>query len=296
MLVINQDKVVVIPLWTRAAPRQKPLWLLNSPWKAVKFSNKGKYLGIFLGPGATALDSFQGALGKLATREVKWKKANFSLFNKLESWNIYMATLTSYVDQLYVQPSEVTECLFATLKRFAGGVNGWIDVHGLGLLDQWHNFPIAARMPHLSNWAAIARCWLSLPSSTRGDYSRRLKNIPGLSKDNFDGSPLANMKYAMDNYKRLWKIEPRDILNDLTTALCAKKPELGHSQARRASCKQLQKTLYSSLKSSLLKVRHDGSLVKTTHPLEFVVSRWRKYFWRDHKHLARSSRPVEQQL
>ena len=287
-LTINQNKVVVIPLWKLGGGNMtKPSWLANSLWSNVKYALKGKYLGIVLGPDASATDSYSTSVEKLIAREKKWKQPQFSLFHKLEAWNVYLATLPSYVDQLFIQPLEVATTYSDTLKRFVGGVHGWVDVHGLGMLDTWHNFPIAARIPHLTNWAAIARCWLSLPSHVRSDYRSRLGRLPGISYNNFSGSPIVNMTHAIDKYRELWKIEPREVLNDLKATIKSRKPDLSEFKARNLACKQLQKKLYSLLKPSLLKSRHDGSLVKTIHPLEFLVSRWRKHLWQDHKELAR---------
>ena len=141
-LVINQKKVVVVPLWTLNTDSDEvPSWLFASLWPLAKWDSKGKYLGVFLGPGATPMDSYNGALKKLQDRLSKWKGPHFSLFHKLELWNIYIITLFSYVDQVFVQPLEVTEAILKALKSFVGGAHGWIHPVGLAHLRSWYNFP-----------------------------------------------------------------------------------------------------------------------------------------------------------
>jgi hypothetical protein len=89
-------------------------------------------------------------------------------------------------------------------------------------------------------------------------------------------------------FMRKWGIEPNSEMDSLVSKIRHKKPSLALSQVKLLAAKGFQKHIYTKIKPRALVVDHLGDRLRTIHPLEYLVSRWRQYFWKDHPALARS--------
>ena len=99
-----------------------------------------------------------------------WRKTRCSMLHRIKAYNTFITTLTSYVDQLVIQPKEVTHKMCAHMRTIVGGVCGWTTPQTLPYLKANFNFPLATRMPEAYNFAAGARVWTLLPRVKRHHY------------------------------------------------------------------------------------------------------------------------------
>jgi hypothetical protein len=95
-----------------------------------------KYLGIWVGPGATNDQSFDGPVTKIGERMRMWSGFNLSTHEKIVVWNIYLLPLISYVAQVRTLTPSSNLSLLKILMRFVGGVHGWVDSIALGFFLQ----------------------------------------------------------------------------------------------------------------------------------------------------------------
>ena len=96
-------------------------WLVSSPWALVALALQARYLGVILGPSATAADNYKAPLKKLYQRAKIWLALPLGQAHKFLLWNTMLLPLFSYVDQFWRQPPSITSTLFATLGRLLGG-------------------------------------------------------------------------------------------------------------------------------------------------------------------------------
>ena len=111
-------------------------------------------MGFYLGPSATPADNYASAIKKAKTRVPKWRATRCAMLDRIKVYNTFIATLTSYVEQLVVQPKEVTQAMYASMRTIVGGVCGWTTPQTLPYLKTNFNFPLATRMPEAYNLAA----------------------------------------------------------------------------------------------------------------------------------------------
>ena len=63
--------------------------------------------------------------------EKLWKQVDLSLTQKFQVWNIYLAPILSYVEQVRELSKKDNLDLLSVLRKFVGGVNGLsIDISG----------------------------------------------------------------------------------------------------------------------------------------------------------------------
>jgi hypothetical protein len=88
-------------------------------------------------------------------------------------------------------------------------------------------------------------------------------------------------------FMRTWGVEPSQEMVSLTTEIRRKKPSLAVYQASLLAKRRFQKHIYTLIKPRALLESYEGEPLPTIHPREYLVTRWRTYFWKDDPSLAR---------
>ena len=133
-LVINTPKTICIPLWhTTMAQAGASLASAAPSWAGVKVASSGRYLGFQIGPGK-GRQSWETAGEKMLARSRIWPWSSLGLFYATSAYNVYVASLPSFVAQLEEYPEEFTQIEHAVLRKAAPGPYQWAmpdDLHRL---------------------------------------------------------------------------------------------------------------------------------------------------------------------
>eukprot|EP00973_Karenia_brevis_P094540 12423019-Karenia_brevis.AAC.1 len=125
-LSLNLNKTAAIPLWSMADPHhiQRLMKELCPLWASISISNKGKYLGFVIGPGAGD-DSWKKPLAKFESRVLQWAAKKLGLAMNVIAFNIYIAPVLEYVAQLEEVSTRVLNSTLWALRRLASGPGSW---------------------------------------------------------------------------------------------------------------------------------------------------------------------------
>ena len=128
-------------------------------WGDFKLDTKGKYLGVYLGPGAASL-SWEGPLKKYVSRcaYIASLKAGLAT-SALLYCSLAVASL-SFVMQICPIPAEVLVQEARALRRLAPGPGNWIPISALHNLDTLFELP--ASFTSLSLWGLATRARVAI--------------------------------------------------------------------------------------------------------------------------------------
>ena len=298
-LEVHTTKTTLLPLFDiNLDLLRETHWLKHSKWSQVTLDFKAKYLGIIVGPAATPDDSYQPALEKMAKKLQLWGPLSTSLFYKVRIWNVFLATITSYVDQFFLQPRHITDAANSILTKTIKGVHGWTTAESIGMFGKWFDFPIAARIPKLCNLAAITRAWTALGEKgiqiEREVYNRHSSRHPEDTNNFYNKFPqsiVTHMSQGFRATKQLGldgrRIDEETNIQDNTSANNNMNnheqvsDEGDHRKRKRIS---IQKKIYEGLLD-----RFGTSILPQTptptypqpasfHPERLCRSRWEQYF------------------
>jgi len=127
-LKINVSKTVVVPLYScEASHLQHQLSCLG--WSGVMVQKDvAKYLGFWIGPGATAETNFQEPLSKFHKRALFWlSKPELGPTLSTLAFNTFVLPTLSFVAQLYRAPPIIQQDIRQVALKLAKGPKGWID-------------------------------------------------------------------------------------------------------------------------------------------------------------------------
>ena len=112
-LVINPAKTIII---TAKPENEEPI----PGWTGVKFTSKGKYLGLVIGPGASVQENFAGPIDKLEQRVQAYTQVRqaMSVHRRIIVANIFLVSVLSYICQFYIIPDHLLPRIEAALKRW----------------------------------------------------------------------------------------------------------------------------------------------------------------------------------
>jgi hypothetical protein len=135
-LALNIHKTVFIPLWPIADEKslRNLIRELCPPWKDIKISMKGKYLGFQIGPGAEA-SSWTSPVAKYVKRVTEWEGNSTGLFWNSIYYNTFIVTTLEFVAQLEDITMKVTKAEEYAMRRLAPGPGNWITLKDLENLN-----------------------------------------------------------------------------------------------------------------------------------------------------------------
>ena len=125
-LHLNLGKTMLIPISPLV---EKDTSILSQVrWSQVDVScNKGRYLGIILGHGASPLDSLEDIIAKFHKRLNHWAKTPLPSSYKFRVYNMFLHPLFSYYAQFYVIPHDVIKIVHSGLRKLIGGPSHWLQ-------------------------------------------------------------------------------------------------------------------------------------------------------------------------
>jgi hypothetical protein len=157
-LHIHPTKTILIPLGNRTPDEiRNSTWFSSSAWNRAPIQMSAKYLGVYIGPGATSQLCFQGPVDKMRLRVRWWSGLGLSLHQKFQVWNVYVAPVLSYVEQCRRLSPEDNKTILRMLMAFVGGVGNWMVPEALGFFGLWFGVPVAPRLPLITNIASLVR-------------------------------------------------------------------------------------------------------------------------------------------
>ena len=126
-LGLNVEKTVFIPLWQSTSAKSVSCLLkeLCPPWGGFIVSDRGKYLGFMVGPGAGS-SSWKGALAKYEARSLQWASKHLGLYMTTFAYRVYIQPVLMFVAQLCSPPEELKPLFPWALRRLAPGPGNWI--------------------------------------------------------------------------------------------------------------------------------------------------------------------------
>ena len=108
---LNPLKCIIIPLGTLSKDLISNWLTCNlAPWKVMKIDACEKYLGFFVGPGATPEMNFADPVAKACARMTTWS-LGLGLFLDIMVFNCIVRSVVSYIEQLFTMP-QATRKLF----------------------------------------------------------------------------------------------------------------------------------------------------------------------------------------
>ena len=157
-LHLNLQKTVLIPLGNMQ-DRATVLHELRNNCTHLsdcKIENCGKYLGIWLGPGADQ-KNWDDVILRYQTKAKSWHKICPGLHYTARAYNVFIHSLLSYVEQFFEPTEHVLDLEDKIIRKFVGGPHMWIRTHELQRLRDFLNMPFQFASLKVSALAAKLR-------------------------------------------------------------------------------------------------------------------------------------------
>ena len=168
-LNLNLSKTLLIPFSPLSASDHQLLSRIS--WSSIDHSHsKGKYLGIYLGPGASPQDTLDEILIKFHKRLAHWSAASLAPSYRLRVYNMFIHPLFSYYAQFYILPSHTLFAVQKGLQTLICGASHWLPPPLASRLRLFFHYPFPFRDLLCDNLASLARALVShrrLPRSER---------------------------------------------------------------------------------------------------------------------------------
>ena len=115
---VNQRKTLIIP--TCADTAYLALLIRISTWPQALIKAKGRYLGFMVGRHLHTSDSYMPALEKFNTRLASYQhlRPRLTVTKRIIISNVFLLSLFSYLNQVYVMPDEILRVIKFDLWRF----------------------------------------------------------------------------------------------------------------------------------------------------------------------------------
>ena len=126
-LFLNVKKTIFIPLWpfSNAENCRKMIQELFPNWKQISVQSCGKYLGFEIGPGSTDI-FWKKAITKAEKNANQWHQLHLGFLFSVLAFNIYIASVFSYLGQLAKPGNEVQESCKKILRILFPGPGNWV--------------------------------------------------------------------------------------------------------------------------------------------------------------------------
>ena len=151
-LRLNIKKTLFIPLWPLQSKEALQALLREEcpRWKDIGIDNKGKLLGIVIGPGADD-HAWTKPLRKFENRVQHWSTLRLGLHWNVRAFNVFIVPTLEFVAQLCVPPEAVCKAIIGALRRLASGPGNWCTIkdleqlHLLGLPSSFRTLQCTAK-------------------------------------------------------------------------------------------------------------------------------------------------------
>jgi hypothetical protein len=174
-LALHMGKTVVVPLWNKGIFETRRHIVDSVPrLSQVQVCDFGKYLGLFLGPGAAAV-RWDPAKEKYWARCLDAKATNGGFFEALRHYHVYGVSVLSFIMQLVPVSAELLGLERRAVQNLTRGP--WHAIPGacLAALKDL-GFPLEVRSLKLINMAAMFR--VSEACSNFDDIARSISEQP----------------------------------------------------------------------------------------------------------------------
>ncbi len=280
-LKINVNKTFIMPLGQLSVDSlgSEDWFSSNGAWAATNIVTKEKHLGVIVGPGATALDSYLKPIDKLSSRISWWVKQGLSMMDKCTVWNSYLLPIIGYVDQVRLQPEETNRDISRTLLSLVRGAGNWIPMCHLSYLNKMFGFPLDLRCAMLHNIAALCRVRCVAEINNPNIHALHQESMRSGSRT---GGYLFN--HGWFHIEKGWQMA-QSIIGDLSDI---KRNPIKYAFPNRKTVKHnknkvgfaVQKAFYTALSQKwiLCQTSDVTRFPADPDPLRYVRPRWEKYF------------------
>ena len=237
-LALNLHKCNLIPLFPYDhSSTQQQLHRTIPAWHNMQITEKGKYLGFWIGPGKGDA-SWQGPTSKYLSRCRLWQDRPLGLYFHTAVYNTLAITTLAYVAQLEHPPQYTLEAerqgLHAITKGPGGvGPTGWATTTDLWRLKedfaQQHSF---RSLPWLTE-ASQARVYMTDPACTSPTFRNNLQLLQAaMSRPN----NLTTLSIWQDWFNRSFAISVYNTYHDIKAALGDNMPTTLSQHQRTRGC------------------------------------------------------------
>ena len=187
-------------------------------WSKIKVVDKTKYLGLYIGHGASIDDIFKEPYDKMQDRLKSYEsiKSKFSIPKRVLIWNTWILPIFSYVSNFYIMPCDYTSWVDNTCNKWLSNGNKIKSLHLsrpsklLGLTSPLrdtcnHNYARLASLSSPGIKDPSSPSWSMRFTTHRGNADNHVQNAYGVETANKDSATIyqaiANSNEMTAEYK-----------------------------------------------------------------------------------------------
>ena len=293
-LTLNFPKCILMPLGAEEPEVFRPHLRDCCPqWAGMTVTDKGKYLGVILGPGR-GQESWSGPLQKAWERVLAWEWGPLGLQYSARVWNTFILPVLTFVAQVEQPPPAVIKETEAMLRKAAVGPRDWCTADDMYHLRRSYHFNVEFRDLRTSAQAAMLRVATWEDESHGGlrirERARHLRTRPRRMQDYFSIARFQRFETWYQSSPLLQLSSTCADLTDLGVTATQIIQDLTHPEPRPG-----RQPIAQRARVSFQKAAHAAILTHTTYVAEHRVRyNLRRFGCLDRRQVDRSLRRLRE--